>query len=134
MASEIRVLAALEALKGNFQLARTQKQLTIDMDGQGGVTPGQVIIGLVAQAIDLSGLDRPGWCMIQNIDEEAYVDWGGGPSLGSETGTGTGADNDGLVGRLEAGEVALFRLHPAAEIMMRASAENTRVLILALED
>jgi hypothetical protein len=134
MANEIRITGFLEAIKDNFTLARSGKSFSVDMDGVGGGTPGMVILGLVEQSINLEALTRPGWVMMQNIDDAAYVDWGAGPYLGDETGTGSGTANDGLVGRMEAGEFALFRLHPAVHLTMRASAEQTRVLIFALED
>lgn len=135
MADEVRVTTWLEALKGAFKFPRFGGSYTFDMTGQGGGVPGEIIVGVTEQTVRFSQLDRPGWLIMFNADDEGYVDWGFGPGpLGSETGTGTGTTNDNLGGRMEAGEPALFRLHPAAELVFRGSAEGIRVQIFCLED
>lgn len=134
MSNEIRVSAWLEALKSNFKFPRIGKSMSLDMNGIGGGGPGMVEVGESVQIIRFSELDRPGWLFMLNYDDEAYIDWGFGPTLGAETGTGTGAGNDGLGGRMEPGEFALFRLHPAGELAMRASAVGVRIQVVVLED
>lgn len=136
MADEIRVTAYLEAIKSLYQFPRIGGSFTFDLNGDGGDAPGFVDADITETVVDLSALTRPGWVFMQNFDPTNYVDWGAGPNLGAGTGLtpGTGTFDDLLIGRMYPGEPALFRLHPHANLVLRADTAPCRVLVKALED
>lgn len=136
MSNEIRVIAYLEALKGLFQFPRVGGAFTFDLNGGGGDAPGFVDADVTETPVDLSSLTRPGWAFMQNLDPTNFVDWGAGPNLGAGTGLtpGTGTFDDLLIGRMYPGEPAIFRLHPYAQLVLRADTAACRVMVRVLED
>ena len=127
MADEITVLAAISCLNGNFRLPQIgSEQLTFDQAAQGGGVPGTVEIGTSEEDVDVSALTTEGWLWMRNLDDTNYVDWG--PSSGGTSPVMV------AIGRMEAGESALFRLKPEVTLRMKANVAACVVQILVLED
>lgn len=90
MADEIRVNVALTVNNGNLRDSFA-KSYTADQSAEGGPTPGYVTIGTTEEENALSELSTKGLCIIQNLDDTNFVEWGfstgvyGGKMLAGET-------------------------------------------------
>ncbi len=78
MANEIQIRVSLQVKKGvvDFQSRPTAFSADIEADVLLGPTPGAINIPIGGAAVDLSSLGTPGWCWIQNQDEEVSVEIG----------------------------------------------------------
>lgn len=122
MANEITVTARLKVSNGSldFQYPSSSNQFRFDQAAVGGATPGYLTIGTTEESEAFSELSTEGWCFMQNLDGTNYVEWG----------FSTGVYG----GRLEAGEVALFRLNPSTTLYLKADTAACKVAIFALEN
>lgn len=120
MANEITVRASLRAVNGNLDFGPVERTKTITQAAVGGPTPGYVTIGTSEESQTFGELGTLGWLMMENLDTTNYVEWG----------FSTGVYG----GRLEAGELALFRLNPSTTLYMRANTAACKCSLFALED
>lgn len=120
MADEITINASLQVLNGNLSFARSTGSKTYDQAAIGGPTPGMVDIGITEESVSFSELSTVGWCLMENLDSTNFVEWGFSTAV--------------YGGRLEPGEVALFRLNPSTTLYLKADTAACKVTIYALED
>jgi hypothetical protein len=120
MANEITIGLTFDVRKDNLQFTYAPGTFSLTMTGTGGPTPGYVTIGTTEEQVQFTELGTEGWLVLQNLDATNYVRWG----------FATGVYG----GRVEAGEVALFRLNPAASIFMIADTAAVKMLVLGFED
>lgn len=76
MANEIQIRTQVTIRKGNLDYRSNPARTVEDMDGDGGPTPGAVLVPTAGVDIDLSQLTTPGRCWIQNQDDTNYVEIG----------------------------------------------------------
>jgi len=119
MSGEIKHTCTLSADKGNFSLARQGKTLSVDMNGNGGATPGTVSVLVAGTTIDLSELTTPGIGIMTNLDTVNFVTFGGVTDQPF---------------KLKAGEQASMRMNPGETLKMVADTAACKVLIQFLED
>lgn len=120
MAGEITILQRITVRKGNLNFSYDTGSLSFDMTGQGGPTPGYFTVGTSEESIAFSELGTLGHLLMVNLDTTNYVRWG----------FATGVYG----GRLEAGEVAQFRLNPGSTIYLIANTAACKCLIYGFED
>lgn len=124
MSNEIKVTASLKCSNGYFEQPQIgSTQLKFDQTAIGG--DGAIVeIGTSEEDIDLSEITTLGWCYMRNLDTTNYVEWG----------KKDGSGNMQAIGRLEAGEPALFRMNPGVTLRMKANTAACKVQIIVLED
>lgn len=77
MSKEITVNAMIQIVKGVNQYRPQPTSFQADWNGSAGPTPGSVLVTTGGVNISLAGLNSlGGWCRIQNLDINNYVDWG----------------------------------------------------------
>jgi hypothetical protein len=124
MSDEITIQASLQVENGTYTQPKLGSGIhKFDQASAGGGVPGTVSVGTTAETISTGDLTTPGWVWMKNLDATNYVQWG--MSDGGTLKT---------VGRLEAGEMALFRLDPGATLMMKANTAACLVQIAVQED
>lgn len=90
MADEIRINASIAVNNGNLKDSFA-KSYTADQSAVGGPTNGFQTIGTSEEEVALAELSTKGWCIIQNLDDTNFVEWGfstgvyGGKMLAGET-------------------------------------------------
>ena len=119
MANEISVSATLAVANGNASYSKTFSK-SFTQAAVGGPTPGFVTIGTSEESQAFSELTTEGWIRMENLDTTNYVEWGFATAV--------------YGGRLEAGEIALFRVNPAATIYLKANTAACKMLIDCFED
>lgn len=120
MAGTIRVNLQVDVNNGNFIDSVSVSNKSFVQTNPGGGNPGTLSIGTSEESVALSELGTQGWLFMQNLDDTNYVRWGFATTA--------------YGGRLEPGEVALFRLNPATTLYMIADTAACRVNIRAFED
>jgi len=115
MADELKVQVTATLNKGNYANKFEPGLISIDVDAVGGHRP-VVSVGTSEEVISPGDVSTEGWCFMRNLDSTNYVQWG--PESGGSMVT---------VGRIEAGEVACFRMEPG--ITFRAKANTATVLL-----
>lgn len=127
MADEIRVKASIKVENGEFQFPEIgRSEVRVDQAAEGGGVPGTLSIGTSEEDVDLSALTTEGWLWMKNLDTTNHVQWGAS--------TGGTFPSMVTIGRLEAGEPALFRMEPGATLRMKANSSACLVYIGAMED
>ena len=122
MANEIKVLASLECTNGNFKLPRLGvSQLNVTQNTRGGGVPGLMLATTGGVDVVTTGVATLGWCYITNTDPVNYIEWG--PYSGAFY----------PIGRLKAGESAVFRLG-AYVLHLKANTATCKVQVVILED
>lgn len=76
MANEVTVRATLQINKDHESYDSRPGGFSATKENVGGPTPGHVLVGVGGTDIDLSQLTVPGFCRLQNKDEENYVEYG----------------------------------------------------------
>ena len=76
MADEATVRTSLTIKKGSLFYTSQPSAFTATQTGEGGPTPGQLMIPTTGRSIYLTELSTPGLCRIQNLDDTNYVEWG----------------------------------------------------------
>lgn len=120
MANELTVSARLKVANGNLLFDFNPGSKSYDQSTIGGPTPGMVSVGTSEESQAFAELSTVGWCALQNLDATNYVEWG----------FSTGVYG----GRLEPGEMALFRLNPSTTLYLKANTAACKVLVNAMED
>ena len=113
MANEATINMSLTINKAPLQFLSRPGQFRADVAVGKGPTPGAFTVTAAGVDADLSQLDTPGLCWIQNLDDTEIVEWG----------IWDGATFFG-VGRLLPTEMALFRL--SEEFSVGTSTNNLR--------
>lgn len=121
MANEITLSASLQVVNGNLNLKLDAGSLNFDQDTQGAHAP-VVIVGTSEEDLDLGDIATNGWILLRNLDGTNFVKFGPKDTTMTE------------FGRLEAGEIALFRLAPGVTLRWVADTAACRVQVLAIED
>lgn len=93
---------------------------SIDQAAVGGPSPGYVTIGTTEESVSLSELSTLGYCFIQNLSPTNFVRWG----------FATGVYG----GRLNAGEIAVFRFNPGSSLFMIANTAACKCLVKVFEN
>ena len=125
MSGTIRISQSMQVTNGNSIWEPIgQRFLTVIQDAIGGPTPGTITISTTAAAVDLSELSTFGWVRMKNLDEIIAIDWG--PDKGAST--------IEIIGTIEAGEVAMFRLKAGSTLMVKAQSGTPLLEVLAWED
>jgi len=115
MADELKLQVTANLTKGNYTSKFEPGLLSITVDAVGGHHP-VVDVGTSEEVISFGDISTEGWCFMRNLDDTNYVQWG--PESGGSMIT---------MGRIEAGEVACFRMEPG--ITLRAKANTAAVLL-----
>lgn len=119
MADEITVQASLRVLNGNLNFSYSPSAISVTQTAIGGPTPGYLTIGTSEESTTFPELSTEGWLIMQNLDATNYVEWGFATTV--------------YGGRMRAGEIALFRVNPGAELFLKANTAACKVVIYALE-
>lgn len=120
MANEITVRSQLKVVNGNLDFSYDSGSLSFDQAAASGPTPGYVTIGTTEESIAFGELATLGWLVMRNLDATNYVEWGFATTV--------------YGGRLEAGEVALFRLNPGTTLYLRANTAACKMLVYGIGD
>lgn len=112
MANEISVTTNLTATKGNLSFARSvTTNATMNLARKGDFVQSIPTTAAGTALTIPAGVTTNGWTLFRNLDATNYVE------IGSQTGGTTFLP----VGRLNAGESALFRLAQGVSIYARAN-------------
>lgn len=115
MAEELKVTYGVKYTNGNAVDSVPTTTLSVTQTLQEEDAP-TVSIGTSEQDVAFADLTTLGWVWMRNLDLTNYVDWGpksGGSMVG--------------IGRLQPGEVALFRLKPGITLRMVAHTAACKV-------
>jgi hypothetical protein len=120
MAAEITLNVSMRVANGNLLETIQPGSKSIDQAAVGGPAPGYVTIGTSEESVTLSELSTLGYCYLQNLDATNYVRWG----------FATGVYG----GRLNAGEIAVFRFNPGSSLFMIANTAACKCLVKVFEN
>lgn len=122
MANEISINARFRFVDANSlpYLDVTFPTTNFTQSAQGGPTPGYVTIGTTEESQAFGELGTLGWLFMKNLDTTNYVQWGFATTA--------------YGGRIEAGEIAMFRLEPSTTLYLKANTAACKMLIYAMED
>lgn len=120
MANEIQLDTRMQVSNGSLKFTFAPGTVNIDQSVDGGPTPGYQTIGTSEESEALSELATEGMCILVNLDDTNYVEWG----------FSTGVYG----GRLKPGEHAVLRLNTSTTLYLRANTAACRVQIMAFED
>jgi hypothetical protein len=130
MSAEIKITAALECKHGNFSFPKAgAAQISVTQNAAGGGGPGMItatVAGVTVDLASLTGVTTAGWCRVQNLDGTNFVEWGAYDS--------TGGGTFWPVGKLLAGEPALFRCKAGVKLRFKADTANCKVQVQILEE
>ena len=124
MANEIKISVRRNTLNGTFKNDFNPSTQQVDQAGlgeEGAIF--NIATTATGQQIVFSEIGTEGWLSMQNHDTANFV------SFGPHTGTGIL-----VMGRMEAGEPALFRMEPSSSLTLRADTATCDVEISLLED
>ena len=123
MANEINITLSVQVTNGFFKHAFNPGQIQVDQAAPGRGGHAQEI-GTDEETVDFGDVSTEGYLILRNLDDTNFVEYG------PQVGTG---DME-ILGKLEAGEVALLRLSPG--VVLRAKADTAAVLldVCLLED
>lgn len=122
MADELKLTLSSRLTNGAFKDNFDPGQISIDQDAIGAHRPIQ-IIGTAEEVIGVGDVSTLGWCLLQNLDDTNYVDWG--PESGGSM---------VAIGRLEPGEWAALRLKPGIVLRGQANTASCKVDVRIYED
>ena len=128
MANEISVSSVLAVNNGQLRVNLHSGSIQIDQALAKGPTPGYVLVGTDATAIDLSELTTLGVIQIQNLDLTNFVDFGPDDGLESESESECESESESEpcsgsflpAVRIGPREVWQFRLVPGVSYFARA--------------
>ena len=121
MANEITVTARVRVSNGNYTFDKNLSK-TDDQTTAAGGNPGVVTIGTSEEDISFGDLTDPGVCILQNLDDTNWVEYG----------KKDGSGNMQAIGVLRAeGLPHLIELRNGATLRMKADTASCKVLILA---
>jgi hypothetical protein len=113
MANEIKISVSVEVANGFFKDSFNPGQIQVNQAavGKGGAVQ---VIGTSEEVVYLGDVSANGYAILRNLDAANFLTFG--------------PENGGamvVLGRLNAGEVALIRLNPA--VVLRAKADTNPV-------
>lgn len=97
---------------------------SFDQTGQGGGNPGKVNIGTSEENITIGDITTEGWVVMQNLDTTNFV------TVGVSATTPTLA----AMMKIKAGELAVFRMDPAATLRAQADTAAVELQVWVFED
>lgn len=122
MANEIKLDIRIAAENGFFKDEFSPGRIQIDQAAIGS-SGGVFSIGTSEEAISFTDISTEGWLWMRNLDDTNYVQWGP-----EDTGAMV------VMGRMEAGEPAIFRIDSSVTLRLQANTAACKVLIKVLED
>lgn len=125
MADEIQITCAVVVEKGSMKYSFQPDALSIDQTsiGRGGHTQS---VGTTEELLDIGDLLVEGWVVLHNLDTTNYITWG--PQDPGSVGAMI------AVGKLKAGEFAIFRMDPSITLMAKANTAACQLDVTVLED
>lgn len=122
MANEITVSASLTVKDANGKpyVQEIFPATSFNQAAVGGPTPGYITVGTTEESTAFPELTTEGWLFMKNLDATNYVQWGFATTV--------------YGGRLEPGEVALFRMEPSVTLYLKANTAACKVLVMGCED
>ena len=123
MANELKVTVSSTLTNGNLKEVFTPGAIQVDQATIGSHAP-TVSVGTSEENLAVGDVSVLGWIFLRNLDTTNYVEWGASattPTLAT-------------IGRLEAGEVAAFRMEPGVTLRWKADTATVKVKVLLLED
>lgn len=115
MAGTITATLQTSVVNGKFIQQLNVPAVVMAQTGIGGGQPGTVDIGTSEEDISIPDLATPGWCVIQNLDDDNYF------TIGPKSAGAMVA-----LAKVLPGEFACFRL--AGSVTLRAVADTAAVL------
>jgi hypothetical protein len=76
MANEVQIRNSLRIKIGNIEYQSNPTAFNADMFGENGPSPGSMNIPTDGRDIYFEELVTPGWCFMQNLDDDNYVEYG----------------------------------------------------------
>lgn len=122
MADEISINVLVDVTNGTFKDRFNPSRFKVDQAAI-GVSGGVFSIGTSEEAITFTDITTEGWLVMQNLDTTNYVQWGP-----EDTGAMV------VMGRMEAGEIAVLRMDSSATLRLQANTAACKVLIKVFED
>lgn len=123
MSDELSVNINATLTNGNQNFAFAPGALTFDQTATGGIDQIVVVNSSASEVISFGSVTTEGWCFLRNLDATNYVQYG--PDSGSSL---------IVFGRIEAGEVAAFRLDPTTTFRAQANTAAVKLQVALLED
>ena len=123
MADEISITQQVVIANGNYKRTFAPGTLKVDQTAL-GASSGIWSIGTSEEDITFTDITTEGWLVMKNHDATNFVEWGASattPTLAT-------------IGRMEAGESAVFRMEPTVTLRMKADTASCKVEIWLLED
>ena len=121
MANELSVNVRVRVVKDNYTFDKSLAKTGDVTNGRGG-NPGIVNIGTSEEDVDFGDLTDPGVCILQNLDDTNWVEYG----------RKDGSGNMQAIGVLRAGGIPhTIELRNGATLRMKADTGACDVLILA---
>jgi len=121
MADEYKLTIKSKLNNGGYKVDWSNGQLSVTQSAEGAAS-GVQAVGTSAENIAGGDVTTPGYLHLKNLDSTNYVEFG--------------KDNTGFVavGKLEAGEEAVFRVADSSTIQLKANTASCNVAYLLLED
>ena len=121
MADEFKLTIRSKHSNAGYKSDWFNSQLSITQNSA-GVASGVQSVGTTAENISSGDITTPGYLHLKNLDTTNFVEFG--------------VDNTGFVavGKLEAGEEAVFRVADATTIQLKADTASCNVAYQLLED
>ncbi len=76
MSDEAKLQISLQITNGALQVQTRPTSFQMDIEEEGGPTPGTITVPTTGVDVDLTELINPGLCWMQNLDDENYVEYG----------------------------------------------------------
>lgn len=122
MADEITITAEIDLDNGDLERTASVSALQFNQAAKGALWTC-VNAAAADEAIVTTEIGTLGWCFMRNLDSSNFVSWG--PDSGGSI---------VKVGRIEAGEIALFRLEPGVTLRTEADTAAVELDVMILED
>ena len=121
MANELTSNASASLEKGNHKESFVPGSISVTQTGVGGWCP---VVSVGTSEEDLAPVDITtlGWLFMRNLDSTNYVTYGAKDTTMK------------ALGRLKAGEIAMFRLEPGITMRWAANTAAVKVKVILLED
>ena len=121
MADEYKLTIRSKLTNGGHSVGWFNNQLSVTQTAE-GISSGVQTVGTSAENITTGDITTPGYLHLKNLDTTNYVEFG--------------ADNTGFVavGKLKAGEEAVFRVAASTTIQLKADTASCNVAFQLLED
>lgn len=122
MADEIQYRFSGSVENGEFKETLPTQSTKVDQTAIGRAGTVQEI-GIVEEVVTIAEITTLGWCFLKNLDTTNFVSWGPESALALVK-----------IGRLEAGEIAWFRLEPGIILRAQANTAAVELQVIVFED